>query len=77
MAVRYPAGISSEEYAAMEEGYEQGREAGLAEGLAEGLADGWDEGAEATADWMSNNPAPSGIPVDPPNNPHRPYRGKQ
>jgi hypothetical protein len=29
--VKYPAGISGEEYAAMEEGYEQGRAAGLAE----------------------------------------------
>ncbi len=31
----------------------------------------WDEAAEATADWMSNNPSPSGIPHDPPSNPYR------
>jgi hypothetical protein len=37
--VKYPAGISGEEYAAMESGYEQGRAAGRAEGIAEGLAD--------------------------------------
>ena len=30
--MKYPAGISGEEYAAMEEGYEQGRASGLAEG---------------------------------------------
>lgn len=31
----------------------------------------WDEAAEATADWMANNPSPSGIPVDPPRNPYK------
>lgn len=30
----------------------------------------WDEAAEAVADWMSNNPSPSGIPQDPPRNPY-------
>ena len=30
----------------------------------------WDEAAEAVADWMSNNPSPSGIPHDPPRNPY-------
>lgn len=34
-------------------------------------AEGWDEGAEATADWMANNPSPAGIPQDPPMNPYR------
>lgn len=33
-------------------------------------ADAWDEAAEATADWMWNNPGPSGIPTDPPQNPY-------
>lgn len=30
----------------------------------------WEESAEATADWMSNNPGPTGIPHDPPSNPY-------
>lgn len=34
-------------------------------------ADLWDEAAEATAEWVANNPYPSGIPVDPPRNPYR------
>jgi hypothetical protein len=33
-------------------------------------AEAWDEAAEAVADWMSNNPSPSGIPHDPPRNPY-------
>lgn len=34
------------------------------------LAAAWEEGAEATAEWISNNPGPSGIPADPPRNPY-------
>jgi hypothetical protein len=30
----------------------------------------WNEAAEAIADWMWNNPSPSGIPHDPPRNPY-------
>jgi hypothetical protein len=33
-------------------------------------AEAWDEAAEATAEWMANNPSPSGIPHDPPRNPY-------
>jgi len=39
--------------------------------LGEAKAVLWDEGAEATAEWMANNPGPSGIPHDPPHNPYR------
>jgi hypothetical protein len=39
--------------------------------LAKYAAEIWDESAEETAEWMSNNPSPSGIPHDPPTNPHR------
>lgn len=38
----------------------------------EAVARAWDEGAEATADWMANNPGPSGTPRDPPRNPYSP-----
>lgn len=31
----------------------------------------WDEGAEATIEWMANNPSPTGVPHDPPINPYR------
>ena len=34
------------------------------------LAEVWVESAEATAEWMANNPGPSGIPSDPPTNPY-------
>jgi hypothetical protein len=34
------------------------------------MAGAWDEAAEATAEWMSNNPTPAGVPVDPPRNPY-------
>lgn len=35
------------------------------------LAELWDQVAEATAEWIVNNPGPSGIPIDPPQNPYR------
>ncbi|WP_330473792.1 hypothetical protein [Terrabacter sp. C0L_2] len=38
--------------------------------LREAKAEAWDEAAEATAEWMWNNPSPSGIPHDPPRNPY-------
>lgn len=34
-------------------------------------AEAWDEAAEATAEWMANNPSPAGVPIDPPRNPYR------
>lgn len=42
-----------------------------AQALRDAQAEAWDEAAEATADWMANNPSPSGIPHDPPSNPYR------
>lgn len=41
-----------------------------AERVAEARAEGWDEGFEASFEWVANNPGPSGIPHDPPRNPH-------
>ena len=37
----------------------------------EARADAWDEAAEATPEWMANNPSPAGVPIDPPRNPYR------
>lgn len=41
------------------------------------LALAWSEGAEATAEWMANNPGPSGIPIDPPSNPYESPAGSE
>lgn len=38
--------------------------------LPELLKEAWDEAAEATSEWMWNNPSPSGIHHDPPRNPY-------
>lgn len=42
----------------------------LMEIVREAQEQAWDDSAEATADWMSNNPSPSGVPHDPPRNPY-------
>lgn len=34
------------------------------------LEEAWAQGAEATADWLHNNPPASGIWSDPPSNPY-------
>lgn len=45
--------------------------------LAKVRAEAWREGAESTAEWMANNPGPSGIPHDPPTNPYEREAGER
>lgn len=45
-------------------------ECGCPGSLASQLAQAWEEGAEATLEWVANNPGSTGIPHDPPSNPY-------
>lgn len=38
--------------------------------LKQRFAEVWEEGFEAAADWIANNPGPSGNPLDPPRSPY-------